>query len=66
MEKPNTGKPAAPEPKSAEDKRRLAPRPASANGGIRCPKCDGELVRHVDTRSHLSVFECARCGYYED
>ena len=68
MEKQNMGKPLEIEPEGTVIEHSIiTKRPAASNGGMGCPKCKwGELVRHVDARTHLSVFECARCGYYED
>jgi len=47
-------------------KRIIAIRRASPNGGISCPKCDGELVLTIDARTHMPIHECLSCGYFED
>ena len=67
MENPNTGNVATNEQAGANvQKRIIAIRRASPNGGISCPECDGELVLTIDARTHLAIHECLSCGYFED
>ena len=67
MENPNTGNTLQNEQAGANvQKRIIAIRRASPNGGISCPKCDGELVLTIDRGTHLAIHECLSCGYFED
>ena len=67
MENSNTGNALQNEQTSANvQKRIIAIRRASPNGGISCPKCDGELVLTIDPRTHMPIHECLKCQYYED
>ena len=67
MENSNTGNVTTNEQAGANvQKRIIAIRRASPNGGISCPKCDGELVLTIDRRTHMSIHECLACGYFED
>lgn len=46
----------------------IAIKRAAPNGGIQCPKCDGELVLTVDRRTNMPIHECTNpeCQYFED
>ena len=44
----------------------IAVRHSCSNGGISCPKCDGELVLTIDAGTHMPIHECLSCGYFED
>ena len=67
MENPNTGNTLQNEQAGANvQKRIIAIRRASPNGGICCPKCDGELVLTIDARTHMPIHACLSCGYFED